>query len=114
MIAQNSSETVSTLEKKITKALKNSAKKREQVEKNMKDSSSLQEELRDLKVEQDGLKNIIKDAEKKIKRLKNALEGKEEPKEQDTTEIDQKLVSISALPLRKSVSLTNDNRFTFG
>lgn len=93
MIAKNSAEACSSLEKKHRTSQSKSVRKKEEVEKNSQDSEELALELKGIRKEEESRKSTIRDLEKKIERLRPIVGDGVEPEANDTTEIDAKIVS---------------------
>lgn len=92
MIAKNSSDACSALDKKAKSAQTLAQKNKNAVEKNERESAELSEELKNLRTAEESRRLIIKDLEKKIAKLRPIIGDGTEPEQVDTTELDRKIV----------------------
>ena len=98
MIAKNSSDACSALDKKAKSAQTLAQKNKNAVEKNERESAELSEELKNLRTAEESRRSTIKDLEKKIAKLRPIIGDGTEPEQVDTTELDRKIVRNHGFP----------------
>jgi DNA repair exonuclease SbcCD ATPase subunit len=97
-ISKASVQAYDELDKKIRQSQKSAQKKSEQVSRNVEESEQLTQDLKGLRKDEQTRLKIIGELEKKIEKLKPLVE-KGEPEENDTRELDAKLVRNPSLCL---------------